>query len=300
MEQVFVGRNFTKAERARMAGVLFPMYGLSGFGAASSASYIAEKLGWSEDSAAYTTLKWGVIDGLTDWLLPDTLGKQGTGLAPRLTPIGAILETHRKITEGSFLEVIGGPSAQIGGGFVSAAAGAIGNIIHGRDVALTEDIIKIIRQPSGVDNIFKAYGIFQNGIYRSKNGVTIPGEMGTTDGIMQLLGLTTLKQTEWYNMKTKMFMDNRKFQRARKDYEKDAEIAFAKIENPETFERGLEMINELHSKIALSGFSYQQQTQLRKTISTRAGDQWVPLQRQLWQMERNMDEQRLGKVLGKF
>lgn len=300
MEQVFVGRNFTGWERTRMAAVLFPMYGLSGFGAASAASYIAEKLGWSEDSVRYTTLKWGVIDGLTDWLLPDTDGKQGTGLAPRLAPIGAILETHRKITEGSFLEVIGGPSTQIAGGIVEAVAGAFGNLIHGRDVALTQDLVKIIRQPSGVDNMFKAYGIFQNGIYRSKNGVTIPGEMNTTDGILQLLGLTTLKQTEWYQMKTKMFMDNRTFQKARKDYERDAEVAIAMMDDPKTRERGLEMINELHGKIALSGMSYQQQTQLRRVISTRVGDQWVTLQRQLWQAERNQDEQRLGKVLGKF
>lgn len=300
MEQVFVGRNFTKAERARMAAVLFPMYGLSGFGAASAASYIAEKLGWSEDSAAYTTLKWGVIDGLTDWLLPDTDGKQGTGLAPRLAPVGAILETHRKIMEGSFLEVIGGPSTQIAGGFVNAFAGALGNVVHGRDVALTEDLVKIIRQPSGVDNVFKAYGIFQNGIYRSKNGVTIPGEMNTTDGIMTLLGATTLKQTEWYNTKTKLFMDNRTFQKARKDYERDAEIAIAMMDNPETFDRGIEMLNELHGKIALSGFSYYQQTQLRRTINTRASDQFITVQRQLWEHERNMDEQRLGKVLGRF
>lgn len=300
MEQVFVGRNFTKAERAKMAAVLFPMYGLSGFGAASAASYIAEKLGWSEDSAAYTTLKWGVIDGLTDWLMPDTLGKQGTGLAPRLTPIGAILETHRKIQEGSFLEVIGGPSTQIAGGFVNAFGGAFGNLIHGRDVALTEDLVKILRQPSGIDNVFKAWGIFQNGIYRSKNGVSIPGEMGTTDGIMTLLGVTTLKQTEWYNTKTQLFMSNRKFQEARKDYERDAEVAIAMMDSPDTFDRGLEMMNELHAKIALSGFSYYQQTELRQAIMKRAGDQFITVQQQLWELERNMDEQRLGKVLGRY
>jgi hypothetical protein len=300
MEQVFVGRNFTKGERWRMAAVLFPMYGLSGFGAANAASYIWDKFGWSEDSAWYTGVKWGVYDGLTDWLIPDTVGKQGTGLAPRLAPAGAVLETYRKITEGSFAEVIGGPSGGIVYNTLDAVAGALGNLIHGRDVALTEDIIKIIRQPTGSDNLFKAYGIFQNSVYRSKNGTTIPGEMTATDGIMQLLGITTLKQTEWYNMKTKVFRENRKFQRDRKDYERDAEVAFAIMQNPETYERGLEMIDELHAKITLSGYSYQQQTQLRKTISTLAGDQWLTIQRQLWDMERITDEQMLGKVLGKY
>ena len=300
METVFVGRNFTKGERARMAAVLFPMYGLAGFGAQNAAGYVAEKFGIAPDGPGFTTLKWGVIDGLTDWLLPDGVGKQGTGLAPRLTPFGAVLETYRKIEEGSFAEVIGGPSGQIAAGITGATYRALGDLIYGRHVMLTEDIIKIIRQPSGVDNVFKAWGIFQNGVYRSKNGVTIPGEMGSTDGVMTLLGLTTLKQTEWYAAKTQMFRSSRKFTNFRKEINRDAEVAFARLENPETQERALEMFDELHAKITLSGFSFAHQTQLRRAISRRLEDEWVKLNDNLLTQERYLDQQRIGKTLGRF
>ena len=298
METIAVGRNFTKWERARMFAVLFPAYGLSGFGMANAASYIADKFGWEEDSVEFTALKWGVLDGLTDWLLPDTDGKQGTGLAPRLTPLGAVIETARKITEGSLLEAVGGPSAQIIGGGVDAFVSALGNAVAGRDVMLTEDLVKLLRQPSGVDSIAKAWGIFQNGEYRSKNGVTIPGEMNTTDGILTLLGLTTLKQSEWYQIKTQLFRSNRKFIQYRKEINREAEKAFAMLQDVDTKDRGIEMFDELHSKIALSGFSFTQQTQLRRSLYTLAEDQALVVMRDLMEMERTTDQQRIGKTLG--
>ncbi len=146
--------------------------------------------------------KYGVIDGVADYLLPDgDFGRVGTGLATRLTPIGAILDTHTKIMEDPFLEVIGGPSAQIAGSIYSAASGAVNNLIHGRSSLLTEDVIKILRQPSGIDNVFKAAGIFANGEYRSKNGISMPAEMSPTEGVLQLFGVGSLKQTEWYENK---------------------------------------------------------------------------------------------------
>ncbi len=300
MESVFVGRNFTKAERLRMFAVLGPMYGLSGFGMQNAASHIAEKFGIAEDSAGFTSLKWGAIDGLTDWLLPDTDGKQATGLAPRLAPFGAVMETYRKIQEGKFAEVIGGPSGEISKNFADAVVGSIGNLVYGRDVMLTEDIIKVLRQPSGVDNVFKAYGIFQNGIYRSKNGVTIPGEMSATDGVMTLLGLGTLKQTEWYDMRTSVFRSSKRFNDFRKEMTRDTEVAFAMLEDPKSQERALEMIDELHVKITLSGYSFAQQTQLRRAISRRAEDQWLQLSKTLLEQDRLMDQQRIGKTLGRF
>ena len=300
METVFVGRGFTKAERARMFAAMVPMYGLAGFGAASAAGYLGEKLGMSEDSAMFTTLKWGLIDGLTDWLMPDTVGKQGTGLAPRLTPVGAVLETYRNITEGNFMEVAMGPSGGIASDIYGAASRSFSSLIHGRDVMLTEDILRVIRQPSGVDNVAKAYGIFNNGVYRSKNGVTIPGEMSPTDGIMTLFGVTTLKQTEWYNAKNEMFRSSKKFTDYRKEINREAEVAFAYLKDDETRDRGIEMIDELHAKITLSGFAPQQVAQLRKAIRTQLEDEWVTLQDSLLQQQRIYDQQRLGKVLGRF
>lgn len=302
METIFVGRNFTKAERARMAAVLFPMYGLAGFGAANSASYFAETFGIDEDSAMFTTLKWGVIDGAMDWLLPEEEGegRVGTGLAPRLTVVGAVVETYRLIREGQFAEAVAGPSGGIAAGIYDAFVGTISDVVYGRDTALTEDVIKLLRQPSGVDNVAKAIGIFNNGVYRSKNGVTIPGEMTPSEGILQLMGIGSLKQTEWYAAKNQMFRSSKKFTDYRKEINREAEVAFAYLQDPETQERGIALIGDLHKKITFSGFPPQQVAQLRKAIGTKLEDEFGTVSDWLMETERRKDQQRLGKVLGKF
>ena len=71
------------------------MYGLSGFGFATSADYIGEKLEIEPDSSLYVGLKYGVIDGLSDYLLGDAGGAVGVG--QRLAPINAFVDTYKKI-----------------------------------------------------------------------------------------------------------------------------------------------------------------------------------------------------------
>ena len=117
---------------------------------------------------------------------------------------------------------------------------------------------------------------------------------------MTLFGVTTLKQTEWYQARTEMFRTDRHFSKVRKDFNRDAEKAFSMLEDPKTRDRGIEMIDELHGKITLSGLSFTKQTELRRAISRRLEDEWVNLQEKLMDQERYIDEQRLGKVLGRF
>ena len=301
MESIFVGRNFTKAERARMFAVQMPMYGTAGFGFANAANSLADWAGIEEDSVGFTFLKWGVIDGVSDWLMEDTEGRVGTGLAGRLAPAGAIVDTYRKITEGRVLEAALGPSGDITGGVTSAFLDAYSALTEGRGTMLSEDVIKILRTPSGVDNLAKAYGIFNNGIYRSKNGVTIPTEMTSSEGIMQLLGIGSLKQAEWYSAQTSTFRSSKKFNTFRKQVNVKAEYAFDLLQSkdPADKERAFKMFNELKVMVDFSGFSPELQLSLQKSLNRRLDDKFFRTYDQLLKEDQDAAAARLRNTLGR-
>lgn len=299
MEAVFVGRGLSVGERARLLGALVPFYGLAGFGAEKAAEDIYGFFGLETDNAVFTGFKYGVIDGITDALLPDTQGRVGTGLAPRLSVVAGIMDVYQKINEGKFIEVIGGPSGQIGGSVLGAFYNAGGNLLNNRPVNLTEDIIQILRQPSGIDNVFKAYGIFKNGLYQSKNGAIIPGQMTTTEGILALFGVASLKQTEWYTAREIDFRDNRRLTQFRTEMNRRGEIALRLLQSEDRsdIDRGIEMLEELRVQVTLSGFSPELQASLVRSVFNPQEDQMFKIQENLLKADRAGTTQRLQEVM---
>lgn len=280
MEQVLVGRDLTLAERGRLFTMLMPFYGLTGFGVASAADYIAEKVGIAPDSNWYAAIKYGAIDSLTKTALEE-FGIEGTiSVAGRLAPMGAIVDTLKNLSEGKFLEVIGGPSGQIGGGLYTAVTNAMASLFYGQSATLTEDVIALLRVPSGIDNVAKAQGIFNNGIYRSKTGTALPYEMSIGDGLVALLGFTPLEVTEHYSRTTDMFASDKKFNDFRKEVNRDAEFIFMLLENGnvEDTDKAVRLMYELHDRIAFSGFSSSQMTSLRRSTLDRLEPSWARIQ----------------------
>ena len=279
MEAVTVGREFTLAERGRLFAMLVPFYGMTGFGVASAADYIAEKAGVEPDSNWYTFIKYGAIDSLMA-LAP---GSTEIGVSSRLAPVGAIVDTYKNISEGKFLEVALGPSGQIGGGLYEAVVNSLSSLLYGQSATLTEDVIKVLRVPSGVDNVAKAIGIFNNGIYRSKTGVALPYEMSIGDGITALSGFTPLEVVEHYSRTTDLFASDKKFGEFRKEVNRDAEFIFALLENgnAEDTQKAIALFEELHERISFSGFSISQMNSLRKSARTKLDSSWLKIQENL-------------------
>ena len=273
-EAVFVGRNFTPKERRRLAAILLPFYGLSGFGAASAADYIAEKTGLIEPGGAlYMGLKNGAIDGVFSALGVDL------SVGQRLAPAGAFFDLAKNISEGKFLEVIGGPSGEITRGAYESVLSALTALRTGQTASLTEDVIQILRTPSGIDNVAKAIGIFNNGIYRSKTGVALPFEMTVSEGVTALLGFAPQRVTEFYNRKSDMFADTKKFGTFRKEVNKDAERIFQLLEGDSNdIDQAIRLFEELNVRITFSGFSLTDQLSLRKSATSKLESEWLKLQ----------------------
>jgi hypothetical protein len=291
MEAIFVGRGFTRGERARLATSLTAFYGLSGFGAERAAEEIAEMFGIEQDSAAYTTLKWGVIDGVMDFLLAEgaeDTGRVGTGLAPRLSVVQGMKQLYNDVMTGSFLEVIGGPSGQIGASLVDAGVNVFGSLISNQPMTLTNDVLELVRQPSGIDNVFKAVGIFNNGLLVSKSGVPIPAEMSPTEGILALFGVATLKQTEWYTTRTQVFADERAVNTFRREMNNRAETAYRLMQNGDerSIRRGLELLAEVNAQITFSGLSPEQMMSIRRSVASQDEDQFNRLMQTLLRYDR--------------
>lgn len=284
MEAVFVGRGLSEGERLRLFAILGPMYGLSGFGFASSADYIGEKLGIEPDSSLYVGLKYGTIDALSHYLL----GDGAIGVGQRLAPIGAFVDTFKKITEEGSLQTLGGPSGEIGYNILVAAFNAMDNLANGHTVSMTEDLIKVIRQPSALNNYAKAIGIVNNGIYRNKNGLAVGDEMGIAEALISGLGFTPLKVQEIYNRRGQATNSKRQLTSFRKEINNYAELSYKLIDaGGSDRDRGFEMLNEISDKIALSGFAWSDQVSLRKSAMTRLENDWPRMAQKLLRQEKS-------------
>jgi hypothetical protein len=294
MESVVVGRNFTVGERARLFAALVPMFGLTGFGLQNSADYVAEKMGLEPGGALYITLKYGLIDGLLASLPMDA----EIGVGTRLAPIGAIFDTYKNISEGKFLEVVGGPSGQITGGLWNAFANTASSLFYGHSSTLTEDVIQILRTPSGVDNVAKAVGIFNNGIYRSKTGTMLEYEMSVGDGITALLGFTPLEVVENYARMDSLFTSEKKFSTFRKEVNRDAAFIFQLMEgDANDIDKALTLMTELHERISFSGFSQSQMQSLRRSTRTALEGNWSKIQANLIEQDKIYGLQAVQNIL---
>lgn len=283
MEQVLVGRNFTAVERARLFVALAPMYGLTGFGLTSAADYVAEKMGIEPDSSLYIGMKYGMLDALIDALPGDV----EIGLGQRLAPVGAITDTYKKIFEEKTITALGGPSGEIAGGIFTATMDAITSLRHGHTATLTDDMVKILRQPSGLDNIAKAIGIFNNGVYRSKNGIALDSEMTIGDGIVALTGFTPLEVVENYSRMSDLYNGSKKFSDFRKEVNRDAERIFMLMQGDRAdTEKAIQLMNELHARIAMSGFPTKDMMTLRRSATQRIESNWNKIQNNLIEQDK--------------
>ena len=291
MEAIFVGgKGLSKAERARLFMTMGPMFGLAGFGAESAADYISEKLG-IESESAYIALKYGWTDGLSYAL---TGGDGGFSLGQRLAPVGAIKEVYKKVTEDSTVSAIAGPAGEIAGTIGSSFWDLFINSLPyststGDFTPVTEDLIKVLRQPSGIDSKYKAWSIATNGILRSKSGYVYDSEFTINDAITQLMGVTPIKATEELQRTSQSYLSEKQFRAFARDIGKQAEVAFEYFQGDEKqFSKGLELMKYINTQIEFSGLSPLQQLSLKKSILTPLRSNYQKIQENLIKMD-NME-----------
>lgn len=305
MEAVLIGRGFTKMERLRMATAMGPALGLNGMGMTYAADNINEYLGFETDSAYYTTLKWGVYDGFMDAMLPEGEGegRAGIGFSTRMAPISAFTDLYDKVfgERTNLASALAGPSGEITKSLAEAVFNALGSLKNGHDITLTEDLIKVLRQPSAIDSFAKAAGILSDGVYRSKNGVVIPGKMTSSEAVMQFMGVGSLKQQEYYDLRTQMFKEGK----SQASFRKELKASIGKVHtllygtdaDSASIAKGVELIKELQLRIQYSNYPPEVQRSLRKSVFKGLTDDLDKMNKFLIRNEKTEDFKRLNSVI---
>ena len=274
-EAIFVGRGLTLAERGRMFLAMAPMYGMTGFGVDAmmpgTTEHIAEKFGWQPNDVKYTFLKWGMIDGMVDLLMPDDEnGKVGIGIANRMSVMGGVIETYRKMEEGNFWEIVGGPSGSIAKGAWDAVSDFMAVASGDQTVTLTDAAMKILRQPSALDNYAKAYGILMYGTYLTKNGKPAPLKFSTIEGVAQAMGVSPLKLQNYYAAQTAVYRNDKELREFRTEINTLAErLLLRDRTTDEGMKIATDQLNALVLKVQTSPFSIEQKESLMRSIATR-------------------------------
>jgi len=287
MEAIFFGEDLSVPERARLFLVMMPFYGLAGFGGASAAGYIAEQVGLTEEDhpALFTLIKSGFLDAMSVALVG---AENAPGLGERLAPIGFIKETYDKIAQND-LSALAGPSGEITSNIMGAFVSAIGNAINGRPTLFTEDLMKVLRQPTGIDGFFKAAGILNYGIYKSKNGTPMPGEMTTVNAISTALGITPLRVVDLYGAMGDVYNTDKYINKVRKEVSNRADEASRLFEtgDEDAIARGTRIIEETIDMINVLGASEEDRESLRQSLVKPSLEKYQRILLRLYQMERS-------------
>lgn len=174
LENITIGRDFTVAEKLRMAVALGPLWGLTGIGLGSTAGFITEKMGLDPndpDTVEYYNLfKYG----LGDQLVGKFLGID-TAYAERVAPIGQIKDVFTGFGEDSIIETLLGPSGSIINDIWGGLTRTINSAKGSRWYIFNEDLEYTLRNISTVDKVIKVKELIFTGQYQSRTNRTAAG-----------------------------------------------------------------------------------------------------------------------------
>lgn len=269
MEQVFVGRDLSKAERAKLAFTIMPFYGFTGLGAGHATEAVADYFGLDPmdngDKALFITMKYGVLDGFLNYFTPFE-----TALSPRMATLPQVYDIYDKFTEENVLTAFGGPSGSIAYTGLEALYNTLSNVAKGQTSTLTEDSMRILNNFSGISNVSKAVGIIKDGVYRNRKGLTVPVEVDITDGLVALGGFTPLSVVEYYGQSSRAFDLNKDFKALQKEVIAKSKLAWSSYANDP--QRAQEILSEAVTLVSKAPLSYGKKTELLRQLNPRVED----------------------------
>lgn len=245
LEAVTVGRGLTKLERARLAFILGPFYGMTGIGITGMlADEAAMAVGAEAGGEREALIRNGVLDALSVW----AGGPEGAfSVGPRMAAVGALLEQWRKITQEQTPQTLFGPSGEIVGGAAVQLFNSLSHVWNGRPIAATESLLATSRRVSGINQKFNMLGILYNGRYTSRTGDVIQEDMEKISGVFAGLGVTPYTIQTLYSQTSAMYMSEPEIRKARKWAMSQNTKAYDLIlsGNESDYQRGVEMLEEV-------------------------------------------------------
>ena len=268
-EQVFVGRDLTAAERARLGFFTMPFFGFTGLGMGFTTEKVAEFFNLDPndetDRALFITLKYGIMDGFLNHFTPFDVA-----LSERMAPIPAIFDIYEKFTEENVLSAVGGPSGSIVYTGGEALFNLLSNINNGYTSTLTEDSMRVLRNFSGINSIAKAAGIVNDEVYRNRKGIRVPVEVDVTDAIISATGFTPTQVTEFYSQSGRAFNLGKDFKAVRKEILEKSKLAWGMYgKDPE---RASAILNDAKTIVSKAPLTYDKKIELLRLLNPKVDD----------------------------
>jgi hypothetical protein len=294
-ENLVSGRQFTIAERTRMAMLLGPMMGLGYMGGDAAVQHITEVSGGEPGDDAYKLLKFGVIDGMLNYLGFDL------SVSSRVSYPAGFYDLMDKIND-TPAELVAGPAATVAGGTVAAVYDAIGSLVNGRDTLFTEDVITALRGIKGFDNAALAAGVLKHGQIRSRNGTIYDWEMDVGDAAVLASGFRPDLYNQILEEKNFLYSEEKEVRERRKYYNKRVDTAFRLLNSTEEaeFNRGISMWYEINDELNLdTTIPESMKAKIRKSVLTRPDNQFTNTVERLMTLDREFEARALINELEK-
>jgi hypothetical protein len=156
-----------------------------------------------------------------------------------------------------------------------------------------------MRGISSINSFVQAYGIMKYGVYKSKNGLVVPGEMSTVNAIATALGTTPQATLLVYDAKSAVWNVDKELKELRKEISSKSAEAFQLLHSsdPSQQERGLRILKEANDWINTSGLPFKDQASLRVSLRTQNEDQYPKIHRRLLEMGREFLATQLQSTL---
>ena len=266
MEAMVVGRALGDGERIRLGLMLTLQSGAVGVFAGGVVDQLQSDWGLDPNGPVVAGMKYGIYDLIYSAFFSGVSGEDiQTAMGTRLAPLSIFTDIYRKITQDKAYEVAGGPSVEIvSKGFIGTVE-AIGNLLSGNTESAWEDIKRVIRTPTGLDNVWKAIGILNWGMYRSKSGRALEMPFTSMDALLQFAGITNYKVADYYQHDNVQYRDKNEVRGFTKDLKVDFNTAILRIERGD-HDAGNQLLREILARVELSGFSVYDQEQIRKSF----------------------------------
>ena len=267
MENIIVGRNFTGWERARMAFVMGPLWGLQGVGFGQLAGYFTEKLGYEPDDPEsvkmFNAIKYGLFDQLLGW----GLGTE-TAYATRVAPMEQLKDTWRGIFEDPAIATAFGASGQISYDMYGVASSALKQMFSGRTEMVRDDLTQLLRNVSTVDKAVKIAELIETGNYRSKTHKLAVGGLTLNDAAAVLMGATPAPVQNYYDYTEMVYKKNEKYREIAKKLNGKATLAMDLLTKGDKDDmiRGEKLWQEITDELYASPLSGQLKIQLQNSL----------------------------------
>lgn len=267
LENIVIGRNFTAAERFRMALAMGPLYGLTGLGAGGMAGYLIEQMGYDPDTpeavTAYNRVKYGLIDTI----LSNALGVE-TAYATRVAPIDQVFDTYKKLFSDDFMTVVFGPSGEIGGGMFTIASNAMKSMFGGQTEFVRDDLTQLLRNLSTADKIYKIQELIETGSYRSRTHKIAVQGLPPEAAAAVLFGATPAPVQNYYDYQEMVYKQNQQYKDFSKRISEKARLANELLtsNSKDDMIRASKLWEQINDEIWAQPFSNELKLSLQKSI----------------------------------